>query len=336
MLSIPTKEERKQAERTIERLEKRQAQRERRDKNLGRKNQDALNEALMTRRRFNRALIGGGIAATAVIGTGIAGTIAHLLSKAEDDKPQSEPSRDIPQAKPGQKLVEIVDKRGLRIGLDLAKAIGPEGKKAIMDAFDTYHSHYGFDGHVNVVKWKGVFKDDGHVIPERVQGRTMNLDPNIFDHKYFRGHRVEGIGCTVLHALTHAQRPEKVTPIDRPFKTKKGLNVIGFHGLAVKAKNKTGEDKFFSLFEEGASEVLAYYANPRYRPPSPKYRRYGQLTFDLLKKTGLGRQEIKRTLIKLVRTNDVWGFVRLVTGIQNPKSADLEKLIKMYHSKKKM
>lgn len=332
-LNIPTRQEVKTAKSTIDKLEKRREQRKKRKKKLGSKDQTALEEASMTRRRFNRIFAAGAVT-VAGVSAGVTSAIWNLLSTEENsDNPQT--SHDTQRKpKPGERLVRIVDPKGLRIELDLEKEFGPETIQAIKDTFNLYHSHYGFEEHVNLFKWDTVDKGGGHMVPEYTEGRNMWIDPQFFNHKFFTGHKIEVIKNVVLHALTHAQRPKNITTIDRPFKTLQGLEAFGFHGLTVRAKSKSGKIKSFPLFEESACEALAFYANPKYSPPSPKYKRMGQITINLLKKTGLQREKIKQILINMVRTNDVLGFLRLITGIKDPKPADIQKAIEWYMSKK--
>lgn len=215
--------------------------------------------------------------------------------------------------------VEVMD-HGLRID---QRITGTE-KQEVIAAFEEYRKAYGFDGHVNVIDARLTsIEANGRIRPEYTEGRNMKIDTQAI-----RRLSTNILPWTVRHALTHAQRPEQKTAI-KPFDYNDGasqLKVNAFHGLTVVAQTANGETVSFKQIEEGACEVLAYTLNDNYKTNSPAYSAYYRLTLAIMQKGGVEPKH----LAQLVRKNDVWGFVQLVTGSRKANNEDLKKVMSWY------
>jgi len=225
--------------------------------------------------------------------------------------------------------VEMVGNKGLWIDPLLIEALGPESKKIIVDAFNSYHARYGFEGEVHVFKGKLSSMSVGPsgrvaFAPEYTEGRNIELRPMAI--KKHLG--LNALGYIVRHALTHAQKPEKLTQFS-PFTQNSGgqtVEVYGAHGLFINARLPNGKEVSFKNIEEGVCETLAYEIDRSYKTNATHYLNLHKITLAILKKS----KKTPLDLIQLVRTNDIWGFIKMATGSKSPSEDDLHTVVRWY------
>lgn len=82
----------------------------------------------------------------------------------------------------------------------------------------------------------------------------------------------------ILHAMTHACKPDQPTLLPEPFKILNGSSEIyGYHGLALLIRDVQKGQTMFTLFEEGIAERNAIYF-PNYTYAGRNYGNIGRFT----------------------------------------------------------
>lgn len=314
----------KDARKRIANLEGKQ---ERRGQELSHKDQNALEKAKDITRRHVIGLI--------LKGSGAIGLMSALSWFAASGNREEAANGKI-EAKEGQRLVQTVylDERGLLAEPELLSSL-PEGSgEVIKEAFDKYYKDYDFKGQVAVVKGNsretyipsmGIMA----LAPEVTFPGVIRLNPDFFN----KTNDPDVLRNVIRHSITHAQKPkeEEYTP-EKPFQFHNAnVKLLGFHGLFVLVtNNETGETQRFTYFEESVCETLGRNKNPSYRASNPSYHNMGRLTMHAVDGQGLPIGTAEKSLLKMAQSNDVWGFVKLMTGKKSPDYDDLEWLIDIY------
>lgn len=270
----------------------------------------------------------------ALKGIGTAGALGALsMVAALSPIPENEEIK----AKEGEKLFKtfILDERGLVIDQELYEILGKEWVAVIKEAYDKYHQDYDLKGQVAVVKMdsgREEYKPELNEItlaPEVTLPGIIHLNPDFF----FKYNDPNILRDVVRHSITHAQKPKKeeYSP-EKPFIFHNGnVELLGFHGLFILVTNlETGEIQRFTYFEEGACEALGRNLNSSYRASSPPYYNMGALTMHAIDGMGLKTGTVEREILKMVQSNDLWSFVKLMTNNKKPNYDDLEWLMDLY------
>lgn len=137
----------------------------------------------------------------------------------------------------------------------------------------------------------------------------------------------------VLHAMTHAFKPDKPTFLEQPIPYFDG-SIRGYHGLALLLSTNSKGSTMFTWLEEGMAERNAL-AFPGYTAPNIRYNNVGKLTLQTFPLQSSQAHELVRgnnvpefvnSILKLPSSHKVTGedftevMGRYAEAFSNPKS----------------
>jgi len=131
---------------------------------------------------------------------------------------------------------------------------------------------------------------------------------------------------TVLHAMTHACKPDQMTKIQPiPYQEGSSLaHIVAFEGLSLIVRLPNGQENAFRKIEEGLCERNATLLN--YKPLNHEgYRRVRQLTLEHFPVDSMIDPNV------FIRTNDVRGFTAAFLGKDFATDQDILDLMAAYN-----
>lgn len=242
--------------------------------------EDLAEAKRLSRRLFIRrgaTIVGGAL----VLGTPVG---AFLLNKSFN-------SDGLPNLEPGVEWFKVEDEQ----------LIGKERVNIAVKAAQDWDSNYQCERDVTLKYIQSVesVAGDGSIrsFDEKAEPGIIYLTPRGDARKI------------ILHAMTHACKPDQPTLLPEPFVILDGNSeVYGYHGLALLVRDIKRKSTMFTLFEEGMAERNAFYF-PGYTYAGINYGNVGRLTTSKFPKEQYPQAE------NWVKTNNVPAFVNSLLSL---------------------
>lgn len=213
----------------------------------------------------------------------------------------------------------------------LVSALGGSGVISLENAVSRYVNRYGspipsirFD--VADLSGQRKFNSDGSrvVILEQAGPGYVNYDVDALTGGKTSGEAQIAVRDTTIHSLTHACQG-KASPLSTPIVLSDDSQVNALQGMSLLVTRPDGTETGFRAIEEGVCEALAVKLVPGYLSYDFSYFQLGLLTISIMNTLSSPHE-----IALMTQKNDVWGFVRIVTGKIHPTQQDLEQVMFWY------
>lgn len=124
---------------------------------------------------------------------------------------------------------------------------------------------------------------------------------------------------TILHAMTHACKPDSPKMLSEPIRFKDGL-IVGYQGAAIMVKLRNGQQSFRKM-EEGLCERNAS-SFSGYSVPNRRYFAVGKLARQHFPK--------EQDPMTLIQNNDVHRLAAIILNKTEASPSDVEKVMDLY------
>ena len=133
------------------------------------------------------------------------------------------------------------------------------------------------------------------------------------------------VANTITHSMTHACKSSEPYIFKNQI-IQEDIIFYGVHGFNLLAIDDN-EEKAFTLIEEGVAEALSFHSDPNYWSTSEEYYRLAEFTIAIINEFSSFYE-----VAKLQQNNDLLGYVRIITGRNNPRTSDLMTVLHWYQS----
>jgi len=147
-----------------------------------------------------------------------------------------------------------------------------------------------------------------------------------------RNRSVEGmrekLRFVLIHELLHSCKLDKNIRFSPEIKLSDKTSIYKAYGLRLGMKKSDGTLlDTYGLFEEAVADSLGHKFDARYVSYSYKYEYIGELVIKAIKEGWVTPKQ----LAQMVYQYNLWDFVRVFSGVKDPKAKDLEELMKNFN-----
>lgn len=160
------------------------------------------------------------------------------------------------------------------------------------------------------------------------QSGKITLNERIFDAENLDSPHLPDLRSQILHHLTHAIVPKEENKLSLPVSwgLSDNTQVQSIHGFSLGLKTPQQTQEPFDLIEDGVAEILAIQVDKNYRSSSLGFVGVAILTNEVMRRFQLD----SNMLLKMIKTNDLMEFVRILSNKKNFEVQDLEQVMIWY------